>query len=283
MNSQPGTLYVVATPIGNLGDISMRAIETLKSADRILAEDTRRTQQLLTHLGIKGSLVSLHDHNEKQRVEQVAEWAQQGESLVLVSDAGTPLISDPGYALVSQLREKEIDVVPVPGACALIAALSAAGLPTDRFCFEGFLPAKRGARKKALELIKQEVRTTVYYESTHRIMDMLEDMQEVLGGERYLVLARELTKRFETFISGTVEDVLAQLNEDTDQRKGEFVVMVKGVPSDNTSALDVSSEDVLKLLLPHVSTKTASQIGASLTGLPKKELYQLAVQLKEGD
>ncbi|MEE4246311.1 MAG: 16S rRNA (cytidine(1402)-2'-O)-methyltransferase, partial [Kangiellaceae bacterium] len=228
MNSEKGRLYVVATPIGNLSDISQRAIETLAEVDRILAEDTRRTQQLLTHLSIKGSLVSLHDHNERQRVEQVAEWLEQGNDLALVSDAGTPLISDPGYALVSQLRQREYSVITVPGPSAIIAALSIAGLPTDRFCFEGFLPTKSGARVKALEAIKFEPRTMVFYESSHRIIASMTDMVAVFGHDRLVAITRELTKRFETVLYGTAQSVLQQLCADSNQQKGEFVVIVGG-------------------------------------------------------
>jgi 16S rRNA (cytidine1402-2'-O)-methyltransferase len=279
MVSQFGTLYVVATPIGNLEDLSTRALKTLTQADKILAEDTRRTQQLLTHFGIKGSLVSLHDHNERQRIEQVIDWLQQGLQLALVSDAGTPLISDPGYVLVQALRQRGLSVVPIPGPSAIITALSAAGLPTDRFCFEGFLAAKSSARKKQLELLKREVRTCVFYESSHRIVDSLMDMKAVFGDERELVLARELTKRFETFITGTVASVLDRVAADSDQQRGEFVVMVRGV-SNIAQTSELSSEQVLQELLPHLSTKAAAQVAANLTGGSKRDLYQMALAMK---
>lgn len=279
MASQLGTLYVVATPIGNLDDLSKRAIDTLKQVQRILAEDTRRSQQLLTNFSIRGSLTSLHDHNERQRVEQVKAWLAQGDDLALISDAGTPLISDPGYVLVNQLRQDGFNVVPIPGPCAIITALSVAGLPTDRFCFEGFLPAKPSGRRKVLQAMSEESRTWVFYESSHRVLECLKDMNQVLGAERELVLARELTKRFETVISGTCEEVMAVLSSDSNQCRGEFVIMVKGLP-EVTSAPPVSPELLLQELLPHVSTKTASQIAAKLTGLPKKELYQMALGLK---
>ncbi|PWK47945.1 16S rRNA (cytidine(1402)-2'-O)-methyltransferase [Pleionea mediterranea] len=279
MASQLGTLYVVATPIGNLDDLSKRAIDTLKQVQRILAEDTRRSQQLLTNFSIRGSLTSLHDHNERQRVEQVKAWLAQGDDLALISDAGTPLISDPGYVLVNQLRQDGFNVVPIPGPCAIITALSVAGLPTDRFCFEGFLPAKPSGRRKVLQAMSEESRTWVFYESSHRVLECLKDMNQVLGAERELVLARELTKRFETVISGTCEAVMAVLSSDSNQCRGEFVIMVKGLP-EVTSAPPVSPELLLQELLPHVSTKTASQIAAKLTGLPKKELYQMALGLK---
>lgn len=279
MASQLGTLYVVATPIGNLDDISKRAIDTLKQVERILAEDTRRSQQLLTNFSIRGSLTSLHDHNERQRVEQVKRWLENGDNLALISDAGTPLISDPGYVLVNQLRQDGFNVIPIPGPCAIITALSVAGLPTDRFCFEGFLPAKPSGRRKALQAMSEESRTWVFYESSHRVLDCLNDMLQLLGAERELVLARELTKRFETVLSGTCEEVLEALSSDVNQCRGEFVIMVKGVPEVAT-APPVSPELLLQELLPHVSTKTASQIAAKLTGLAKKELYQMALGLK---
>ena len=279
MASQLGTLYVVATPIGNLDDISKRAIDTLKQVERILAEDTRRSQQLLTNFSIRGSLTSLHDHNERQRVEQVKRWLEDGDNLALISDAGTPLISDPGYVLVNQLRQDGFKVIPIPGPCAIITALSVAGLPTDRFCFEGFLPAKPSGRRKALQAMSEESRTWVFYESSHRVLDCLNDMLQLLGAERELVLARELTKRFETVLSGTCEEVLEALSSDVNQCRGEFVIMVKGVPEVAT-APPVSPELLLQELLPHVSTKTASQIAAKLTGLAKKELYQMALGLK---
>ncbi len=279
MVSQFGTLYVVATPIGNLEDITARALKTLESADRILAEDTRRTQQLLTHFGIKGSLMSLHDHNERQRVEQVMDLLQQGLQLALVSDAGTPLISDPGYHLVHELRQSGHNVVPIPGPSAIITALSAAGLPTDRFCFEGFLPAKSGARKKQLELLKRESRTCIFYESSHRIIACLDDMLDVLGAMREVVIARELTKRFETFLSGNIENVLQQVENDKDQQRGEFVVMVRGVVT-TAETSELTGQQVLEELLPHLPTKTAAQVASNLTGLSKRDLYQMALDLK---
>ncbi|HCW88564.1 MAG TPA: 16S rRNA (cytidine(1402)-2'-O)-methyltransferase, partial [Marinobacter sp.] len=192
-----GTLFVVATPIGNLEDLSARARSVLGAVDRILAEDTRHSGRLLQHLGISKPMMSLHDHNERDRLEQVLDLLGQGERLALISDAGTPLISDPGYVLVRELRARGITVVPVPGACALIAALSAAGLPTDRFVFEGFLPPKSGARKRALEQCRQQTATIVFYESPRRIAGCVADMAETFGGTREIVLARELTKTFE--------------------------------------------------------------------------------------
>ncbi len=279
MDSQSGTLYVVATPIGNLQDISQRALTTLSSVDRVLAEDTRHTQQLLTNFSIKSSLVSLHDHNERQRVEQVSQWLSAGEQLALVSDAGTPLISDPGYFLVNQLRQAGFKVVPIPGPCAIIAALSAAGLPTDRFCFEGFLSAKSSARKRQLEELKKETRTWVFYESSHRIQACIEDMCDVLGNDREVVVARELTKRFETILAGSLSELQNLLQQEPNQRRGEFVVIVKGAEASELEP-EVSASQLLEELVPHMPTKLAAQITANITGESKKVLYQRALELK---
>jgi len=279
MNSQYGTLYVVATPIGNLEDISGRAIQTLKSVGRVLAEDTRRTQQLFSHFGIRNQLVSLHDHNERQRVENIEQWLSDGEDLALVSDAGTPLISDPGYHVVSTLREKGFNIVPIPGASALIAALSVAGLPTDRFCFEGFLPAKPSGRRKKIASLKSEARTWVFYESSHRIQQCIDDLVSELGDERKVVIARELTKRFETVISGPLVDIVSILANDANQLRGEFVVMVEGRAQEE-STQQVSAEQLLSLLVPHLPTKLAAQITSEVTGENKKALYQQALEMK---
>ncbi|WMS88684.1 16S rRNA (cytidine(1402)-2'-O)-methyltransferase [Pleionea litopenaei] len=279
MNSQYGTLYVVATPIGNLEDISGRAIQTLKSVGRVLAEDTRRTQQLFSHFGIRNQLVSLHDHNERQRVENIEQWLSDGEDLALVSDAGTPLISDPGYHVVSTLREKGFNIVPIPGASALIAALSVAGLPTDRFCFEGFLPAKPSGRRKKIASLKSEARTWVFYESSHRIQQCIDDLVSELGDERKVVIARELTKRFETVISGPLVEIVSILANDSNQLRGEFVVMVEGRAQEE-STQQVSGEQLLSLLVPHLPTKLAAQITSEVTGENKKALYQQALEMK---
>ncbi|WP_144393704.1 16S rRNA (cytidine(1402)-2'-O)-methyltransferase [Pleionea sediminis] len=279
MDSQSGTLYVVATPIGNLGDITQRALQILQQVDRILAEDTRRTHQLLTHFGIKGSLVSLHDHNERQRIEQIEEWLQSGLSLALVSDAGTPLISDPGYFIVRELREREFSVVPIPGPSALVAALSVAGLPTNRFCFEGFLSSKSTARKKQLLALKDETRTVVFYESSHRIKGCVEDLCEVFGDEREMVIARELTKQFETVLAGKPASILDLINADSNQTRGEFVVMIQGADKELLES-KVSSHQLLKELTPHLPTKLVAQIVANLTGESKKDLYAKALEMK---
>lgn len=275
-----GSLFVVATPIGNLEDLSARAGSVLGAVDRILAEDTRHSGRLLQHLGIRKPMMSLHDHNERDRLERVLDLLAQGEQLALISDAGTPLISDPGYVLVRELRARGITVVPVPGACALIAALSAAGLPTDRFVFEGFLPPKSGARKRVLEQCRQQNATMVFYESPRRIAGCVADMRETFGGTREVVLARELTKTFETFYSGTLEQVAGQLAEDPNAAKGEYVIMVRGAEGSGPAGGDVNVDALLTALLAELPVKKAARIVADATGLPRNDLYKRALSLK---
>lgn len=276
---QVGTFYVVATPIGNLADLTERAKQVLTSVDVIACEDTRHTAKLLQHLGLRKPLLSVHEHNERERVEQIARHLEQGQSMALVSDAGTPLISDPGYPLVQALRARGLNVSPIPGVSAIITALSAAGLPTDRFTFEGFLPHKSGAKREKLLAQEQEPRTLVYYESKHRILDTLEVMAEVFGAERQACVARELTKTFETFYHGTLPDILSQLQADADQQKGEFVVMIAGNP-DPAPASEVDSNKLFRLLLAELPPKKAAAIIADLTGENKKELYQKALEMQ---
>ncbi len=276
---QVGTFYVVATPIGNLADLTERAKQVLTSVDVIACEDTRHTAKLLQHLGLRKPLLSVHEHNERERVEQIARHLEQGQSMALVSDAGTPLISDPGYPLVQALRARGLNVSPIPGVSAIITALSAAGLPTDRFTFEGFLPHKSGAKREKLLAQEQEARTLVYYESKHRILDTLEVMAEVFGAERQTCVARELTKTFETFYHGTLPDILSQLQADADQQKGEFVVMIAGNP-DPAPASEVDSNKLFRLLLAELPPKKAAAIIADLTGENKKELYQKALEMQ---
>ncbi len=276
---QVGTFYVVATPIGNLADLTERAKQVLTSVDVIACEDTRHTAKLLQHLGLRKPLLSVHEHNERERVEQIARHLEQGQSMALVSDAGTPLISDPGYPLVQALRARGLNVSPIPGVSAIITALSAAGLPTDRFTFEGFLPHKSGAKREKLLAQEQEARTLVYYESKHRILDTLEVMAEVFGAERQACVARELTKTFETFYHGTLPDILSQLQADADQQKGEFVVMIAGNP-DPALASEVDSNKLFRLLLAELPPKKAAAIIADLTGENKKELYQKALEMQ---
>lgn len=276
-------LYCVATPIGNLGDITERAIRVLGETEVIYAEDTRVTRKLLTHLGIQKSLRSLHEHNETGRVDEIHRAITTGERVALVSDAGTPLISDPGYQLVNQLVGRGVKVIPVPGASAVITALSAAGLPTDRFCFEGFLPAKSNLRRKALEAVKTVSATLVFYESSHRIADCLSDLQQVLGEQRQLVIARELTKLYEQFYRGTAAELQQQMMRDENMRRGEFVVMVAGAPKataeDAETALDTTH--LLSVLVKELPVKQAAAIAAKLTGQAKNSLYRRAMAIQQ--
>jgi 16S rRNA (cytidine1402-2'-O)-methyltransferase len=266
-----GCLHVVATPIGNLEDLSPRALRTLREVALIAAEDTRHTQQLLAANGVRANLVSLHEHNETQQIEGVLQRLRAGDDVALVSDAGTPLVSDPGYRLVRAVREAGLRVSPVPGPCAAIAALSVAGIASDRFAFEGFLPAKPGARRERLESLAREPRSLVFYESAHRIEEALVDMAAVLGSRRAL-LARELTKRFETLLDGTLEQLVARVAQDPDQRRGEFVLVVEGAPEDEDAALR-EGRRVYAVLSAHLPPSTAARVAAELTGAPRKALY----------
>ncbi len=267
-----GALYVVATPIGNLGDLSPRARDVLAGADRICAEDTRHTRQMLNALGLERPLLALHDHNEDARVAQVLSYLQAGESLALVSDAGTPLISDPGYRLVRGLRAAGVTVSPVPGPCAAIAALSVAGIASDRFCFEGFLPHKAAARRERLQALAAEPRTLVFYESAHRIEECLADMRAAFGDAREAVLAREITKLFETVLDGTLASIAESVGADANQRKGEFVLVVAGAPEDSDAALREGRRLYAKLA-EVMKPSRAAKLAAELSGAPRKALY----------
>lgn len=279
-----GTLYVVATPIGNLDDLSPRATRTLASVDVVAAEDTRHSGRLLSHLGIQKRMIALHEHNEKDRAAGILTELDAGRDVALVSDAGTPLISDPGFVLVREARAAGHRVSPIPGPCALVAALSAAGLPTDRFLYVGFLPAKRSGRRASLDLLSSEVATLVFYESPHRILESVRDIAEVLGSEREIVLGREITKTFETFYSGSVAEVLAELERDPHGSRGEFVVMVRGamVRAGTSRETTMDVDRVLRVLLAELPVKKVAKMAAELTGLSKNELYQRALALKEG-
>ncbi|MDF7667414.1 16S rRNA (cytidine(1402)-2'-O)-methyltransferase [Orbaceae bacterium ESL0727] len=272
------TLYIVATPIGNLNDITLRAIETLKTVDLVAAEDTRHSGLLLQHLGIKAKLLALHDHNEQEKSHQLIEKLQAGQTIALISDAGTPLINDPGYHLVKLCRANGIKVVPIPGACAAITALSASGLPSDKFSYEGFLPAKSKARQESLQQLSHESRTLIFYESTHRLLDTLMDMQTILGADRQMVLAKELTKTWETFVAQPIAEVIAWLNEDTNRQKGEFVLLVEGAAVDET-AINPDAIRTLQLLQTELPLKKAAAITAEIYGLKKNQLYQLGLSL----
>lgn len=273
-----GTLYIVATPIGNREDITLRALNILQSVDTILAEDTRHSMQLLTLLGIKKPLASLHAHNEAEKSEAIISALEQGKTFALISDAGTPLISDPGYPLVKLAQSHGITVVPIPGACAFIAALSAAGVPCDAFSFFGFLPAKQAARCHKLESLRTIDHTLVFYESTHRIIESIDDIALVFGDDCELVLAKELTKTFERFITGNSATVKAWLHADPGHCKGEFVLiipprMLKQEPDHKTTTL-------LSVLLKEVPLKQAVKLAAQLTNESKNDLYKLALELQ---
>ncbi|PRM19425.1 16S rRNA (cytidine(1402)-2'-O)-methyltransferase, partial [Haemophilus influenzae] len=275
MTDLTGILYIVATPIGNLQDITQRALETFAQVDLIAAEDTRHSGLLLIHYGIKKPFFALHDHNEQEKAHILVEKLKQGSNIALISDAGTPLISDPGFHLVRQCREAGIRVVPLPGACAAITALCASGIASDRFCFEGFLPAKSKARKDKLENIAEEDRTLIFYESTHRILDTLEDMQAVLGEERYIVLAREMTKTWETITGNTIKNLREWLLEDPNRTKGEMVLIVEGKPkSDNNDEISPQAVKALELIAEELPLKKAAAIVAELYGYKKNALYQ---------
>ncbi len=272
MSTTPATLYVVATPIGNLADLSPRAQDVLRSVAAICAEDTRHTGQLLSHFGISRPLVALHDHNEEAMAQRVVARLQGGESMAVVSDAGTPLVSDPGFRLVRAARAAGVKVSPVPGACAAIAALSVAGLPSDRFVFEGFLPAKAAARRERLQRLAAETGTLVFYESSHRIAESLADMAVAFGQDRPAVVARELTKLFETVLDGTLAQLLAAVQADDNQRKGEFVVMVQGAADDEEGKI-AEGRRLYAKLNEHLPPSTAAKLAAELSGAPRKALY----------
>jgi len=276
--NQSGTLYVVATPIGNLEDITHRALRVLSEVSLVLAEDTRHSKRLLNHYGISTKLKSCHEHNEQQLVEWVAVQLNSGLDLALISDAGTPLISDPGFVLVRALRLQGYQINVVPGACSAIAALSIAGLPTDRFVFDGFLAAKRSARQSQLNRYLEQVRTIVLLESSHRIVACLEDIVTVLGSQRALVIGRELTKKFETILTGTAQQVLQKIQADNDQTRGEFVVMIAGAePKQQDQGQAIAT---LKILMAELPLKQAATLTAKLFDGRKNELYDLALKLR---
>ena len=270
--SAPGILHVVATPIGNLGDLSPRALAALTGADAVCAEDTRRTRQLLAHFGIDRPLLALHEHNEAQQAEVLVARLLSGQTLALVSDAGTPLVSDPGFRLVRAARAAGVRVSPLPGPCAFVAALSVAGLPSDRFVFEGFLPAKAAARRERLQRLAGEPRTLAFYESAHRIEEALADMAAVFGEDRPAVLARELSKLYETVLDGPLGVLHARVSADADQRRGEFVVLVQGAGEDADARI-VEGRRLYAKLSAHLPPSTAAKLAAELSGAPRKALY----------
>lgn len=278
-----GILYVVATPIGNLDDISARAIQVLGRVARIAAEDTRHSARLLQHLDINTHLVAVHDHNEAGRTQGLINQLLAGDDIALISDAGTPLISDPGYRLVAAAHEAKIQVVPVVGACAAIAALSAAGLPSDRFSFEGFLSAKTTARQVQLQALVHETRTLIFYEAPHRILECVQDMRAIFGEQRRVVLARELTKTFETIKQMTLAELCVFVEADSNQQRGEIVLVVEGAPVDSALAAQQEVDNLLLKLLKYLPVKASAQLAAELTGHKKNALYDRALVLQQGE
>lgn len=276
----PGCLYVVATPIGNLQDISERARAVLAGVDLIAAEDTRHSGRLLAALGIRTPMLALHEHNEASRTARITEQLKANKAIALISDAGTPLISDPGFGLIQALREQNLAVQAIPGPNAAIAALSVAGLPTDRFLFAGFAPRTGPARRSFFSELAEERATLVFYESCHRISDCLEDMSYSLGGERQAVLARELTKLHETIISTSLAELAQRVAQDADQRRGEMVVLVAGNRTPQGSRVEIDAEQLLARLMRELPLKKAVALSAELSGLPKNQLYQTALAFR---
>lgn len=276
-----GTLYVVATPIGNLGDITLRGIETLKTVDAIAAEDTRHTSGLLSHFGISKKLIAVHEHNEHQSAEKLLNLLNAGENIALVTDAGTPGISDPGAIVVDLVRKAGVKVVPIPGASAVIAALSASGIAQNGFLFHGFLPASGAARRKVLEALKTQTVTLVFYEAPHRIVESVEDIAKVLGEDRQITFARELTKTFETIYTCPVGLACAWLQADANQQRGEFVLLVEAAAINDAEEIPEETVRVLKLLLAELPLKQAVKLATEITHEKKNVLYEFALQLKQ--
>lgn len=270
-----GTLYIVATPIGNLGDMSPRAVEILKSVDLIAAEDTRHSRPLLQHFAINTPMYAYHEHNEIEQTVKLIERLNNGESIAIISDAGTPLINDPGYRLVAAAHEHNITVSPVPGSSAVITALSVAGLPTDRFVYEGYLVAKSGSRKKQLEQLQQESRTIVFYETPHRIKEALDHIAEVFGNDRQMTIARELTKQFEQIVHGDVESIRQLLADGIIKPKGEFVIVIDGIKDITVEEAEVIR--IYKILSGKLSSKDAVVLTAEITGMKKNAVYELSL------
>ena len=276
-----GELYLVATPIGNMKDMSPRAVDTLNEVDLVAAEDKRRSSRLFSYFNIKTPMISYHDHNEDKQIQKIIDLLLCGKSVALVSDAGTPLISDPGYRLVRTAKNNGLKVSTIPGPCALIAAISASGLPSDRFIFEGFLPAKSSARIAKIQSISSELRTIIFYEAPHRILEALEDMLVVINPLRQIFLARELTKTHETFLSGTLIEVLELVRADINQQKGEIVLVLAGRDPSEGNPDTNESDRILSILLEELPLKQAASLVAKITGGQKNIFYKLALSLKK--
>ncbi len=278
---QEGILYVVATPIGNLGDITLRALETLKSVDAIAAEDTRHTSGLLWHFGVSKKLIALHEHNEHQSAEKLLMQLKAGENIALVTDAGTPGISDPGAVVVDLVRKAGVKVVPIPGASAVIAALSASGITQNGFLFYGFLPASGAARRKILQELAAQTVTLVFYEAPHRIVECIADLNAILGGERRITFARELTKTFETIYTCPLSLASAWLQADANQQRGEFVLLIEAAPLPEATEISEDAQRVLKCLLAELPLKQAVKLATEITNEKKNALYDLALKIKK--
>jgi 16S rRNA (cytidine1402-2'-O)-methyltransferase len=281
-NESTGTLFIVATPIGNMQDITLRALDTLKQVDRIAAEDTRHAAPLLKHFSITKPTISMHEFNERERLKMILQFLQAGESIALISDAGTPLISDPGFHLVREAKACGIKVVPIPGACAAIAALSAAGLPTDKFTFEGFLPAKEESRRNRLAEMLHESRTIIFYEAPHRLLASLQSMAAVFGAERKAVVARELTKIYESLLAGNLQLLVDHYTAKTGENRGEIVILVEGIDEEKSASKEVIPEHVLDILLEELPLKQAATLASRITGERKNVLYDMALAKKGG-
>lgn len=275
---RPGTLYIVATPIGNLEDISARALEVLGNVNLVAAEDTRHSGQMLAHFGITTNLVSCHDFNERAVVTDLIAQLQSGQDIAVISDAGTPLINDPGYRLVRAAHANHIRVIPIPGPSALICALSAAGLPTDRFVFEGYPPERQAARLRYLQTLAAETRTIVFYETPHRIAEFIDDAQSVFGGERPAAIAREMTKKFESIDTGTLAELSTSLASGIIPARGEFVIVIQGAHAQAGDEQVMQAEKLLGVLLEELPLKKAAALTAKITGLPKNRLYELGLK-----
>ena len=274
------TCYVVATPIGNIEDWSPRAIETLKTVDLIFAEDTRHSAKLMQLFSIATPMRSLHDHNETDRIDEILNLLNDDKSIAIISDAGTPLISDPGFKVVRALREHEQKVIPIPGVSALITALSVSGIATDRFSFEGFLPAKSSGRKSKMDALRKDPRTLIFYESSHRIIEMLKDAISVFGADRYAFIGREMTKHYESYLSYTLEELLTYYQAHSDEQRGEYVVVIEGSNVEVEQSEGVDLNELLEILLAELPLKQAVNIAMKITKLSKNHIYQTALTIQ---
>ena len=274
-----GTLYIVATPIGNLNDITFRAFEVLKSVDFVLAEDTRHSKTLLSHLDISKPIRAFHEHNEREKTKAIISEIYSGKSIALISDAGTPLISDPGYFLVAQAKKEGLKVVPIPGPTALITALSASGLASDSFTFLGFLPSKQTARIKLLIGLAGRTETIIFYESPKRVLATLTDMQTIFGDSREVCLAKELTKAFETIHTGSIPNLIEYLTIDQNHQKGEFVILISATNKIDLAEAEIQLDSLLPILCAEMGTSKAAKIAAKITGIDKKKCYKRAMDL----